>query len=120
MNNIKSRLILVTTIRALSVGLSQALASTLADNPSVSVTSESVSEKSAFSSFDLTVTEAVSSSVVFIDTSGHVAYTVKQLPNKPLSTVVYTDGLFTANLKAGAFINASHTKEVGWRRYQLV
>jgi hypothetical protein len=54
------------------------------------------------------------------DLSTHVAYTAKQLPDKPKSTVVYTDGLFTANLEAGAFINASHTTEVGWRRYSLV
>jgi hypothetical protein len=52
--------------------------------------------------------------------SAHVAYTTKRLPDKPKSTVVYTDGLFTANLEAGAFINASHTKEVGWRTYSLV
>jgi hypothetical protein len=54
------------------------------------------------------------------DLSAHVAYAAKQLPDKPKSTVVYTDGLFTANLKAGAFIGATHTTEVGWRTYSLV
>ena len=120
MKSIKSRLILVAIIGSLSVGLSQAVASTLEDNPGISVTAESVSKESAVSSFDLMVPEAVSSNVLFVNTSGHVAYTAKRLPDSPLHTVMYTDGLFAPNLEAGLFINASHTKEVGWRTYQLV
>ena len=33
---------------------------------------------------------------------------------------VSTDGLFTASLETGAFINAGHIEEVGWRMYPLV
>jgi hypothetical protein len=56
------------------------------------------------------------------DLSTHVAYTAKQLPDKPKSTVVYTDGLFNPSTHSdtGSFINAKHTEEVGWRTYQLV